>query len=199
LYTVPCQQRSQARRTEQVRIDPLLRGPSDTACSYGETPLHQAIRGGNYEASEFLLKKGARIDLIGRDGSSLEQAKRVLDEETYAKIENLVREMVCLSGPSLLALTSHTKGFSPITQSIVSYDTLPPAVVDMVTASKVSPQTIDQNFELFSDVIRFLTGEKHFPAAPDCWFLLPLLIPSDPLPQWIRSPSNQRSLSMSTR
>ena len=45
-------------------------------------------------AVEILLRKNARVDLVGRDGSALEQAKRVLDDETFRKIEELVGRMV---------------------------------------------------------------------------------------------------------
>lgn len=34
------------------------------------------------------------MDLVGRDGSALEQAERVLDEETFKKIESLVGKVV---------------------------------------------------------------------------------------------------------
>ena len=52
------------------------------------------LRNGYYTVVEILIRKGARTDLVGRDGSALEQAQRILDEETFRKIENLVGRVV---------------------------------------------------------------------------------------------------------
>jgi len=120
--------------------------------SYGETPLHQAIRGGNFPAVELLIRKGARVDLVGRDGYALEQAKRVLDQETYQKIESLV-ERVSFG--------------ANIANSVVDYQSLPPPVVEMATLAGLSSQSVNQNFDLFSDVVRFLTGTKYLTSPPD--------------------------------
>ena len=43
---------------------------------------------------------------------------------------------------------------------MVDYESLPPQAKEMAAAAKLSPQVVDQNFELFADVVRFVTNKN---------------------------------------
>lgn len=47
-----------------------------------------------------------------------------------------------------------------------NYETLPPEVVELVNQAKLRPQQIDQNFDIFVDIVRFATANKYLVPPP---------------------------------
>lgn len=120
----------------------------DLQNNYGETALHTAIRGGNFPAIELLLRKKARVDLVSREGTAIELAQRILDPDTFTKIEELA---------------SRLKFSDSAIKSVVDYNSLPKQAKDMANVADLSSQVIDQNFEVFADIIRFVSKDKIIP------------------------------------
>lgn len=48
-------------------------------------------------------------------------------------------------------------------KSVVDYNSLPKQAKDMANVADLSSQVIDQNFEVFADIIRFVSKDKIIP------------------------------------
>lgn len=134
--------------------------------NFGETPLHQAVRSTNMDVVALLMQSGADVAAASKDGTPLEIAERVLSPSKLERFKGLIERHSAVTDQSAMR-TMH------------NYESLPAEVQKMAQQAKISPQKVNQHFDLFMALARKSGADKYLDPEPE---EEPMFLDEDPRP-----------------